>query len=79
MHWIRVRFFFLYGFEKANFCICTAELAGAFAVYLTTERAQYLNGRYASVNWDIEEMEARKDEIVSKGLLKQGLKGVFSV
>ena len=47
-------------------------------MYLTTERAQYLNGRYASVNWDIEELEARKDEIVSKGLLKQGLKGVFS-
>ena len=78
MHWIRVRFFSLYGFENIKCCICIAELAGAFAVYLTTERAKYLNGRYASVNWDIEELEARKEEIVSKGLLKEGLKGVFS-
>ena len=78
MHWIRVRFFFLHGFEDIKFCICTAELAGAFPVYLTTERAEYLNGRYASVNWDIEELEARKDKIVSNGLLKEGLKGVFS-
>ena len=45
---------------------------------MTTERAEYLNGRYASVNWDIKELEARKDEIVSTGLLKEGLKGVFS-
>ena len=70
-------FFYLYAFEDIKFCICTAELAGAFAVYLTTERAGYLNGRYASVNWDIEELEARKDEIVLKGLLNEGLKGVF--
>ena len=77
MHWIHVRFLVLYWFEKIKSFICTAELAGAVAVYLTTERAKYLNGRYASVNWDIEELEARKDEIVSKGLLKEGLKGVF--
>ncbi|KIK03573.1 hypothetical protein K443DRAFT_676586 [Laccaria amethystina LaAM-08-1] len=60
------------------FALDTPELAGAFAVYLTTERAEYLDGRYASVNWDIEELEARKDEIGLKGLLKEGLKGVFS-
>ena len=55
-----------------------AELAGAFAVYLATERAKYLNGKYASVNWDVEELEARKEDIMSKGLLTEGLKGVFS-
>lgn len=78
MHWIRVRFLFIYASENFQFCILAAELAGAFAVYLTTERAEYLNGKYASVNWDIEELEARRDEILSKGLLKEGLKGVFS-
>ncbi|EDR07455.1 uncharacterized protein LACBIDRAFT_298670 [Laccaria bicolor S238N-H82] len=60
------------------FALDTPELAGAFAVYLTTERAEYLNGRFVSVNWDIEELEARKDEIVLKGLMREGLKGVFS-
>jgi hypothetical protein len=56
-----------------------AELAGAFAVYLTTERAKNLNGKYASVNWDVEELEARSEDIVSKGLLTEELKGVFSL
>ena len=51
--------FSLHGFEDIEICICTAELAGAFTVHLTTEHAEYLNGRYASVNWNIEELEAR--------------------
>lgn len=61
-----------------RFLILIAELAGAFAVYLTTERAKYLNGKYASVNWDIEELEARREEIVSKGFFTEELKGAFS-
>ena len=76
LRWIPVRFL-LYGFKNIQL-VCTAELAGAFAVYLTTERAGYLNGRFVSVNWDIEELEARKDEIILEGLLTEGLKGVFS-
>ena len=76
LHWIRVSFL-IYGFSYIQH-FCTAELAGAFAVYLTTERAGYLNGRFVSVNWDIEELEARKDEIILEGLLTEGLKGVFS-
>ena len=61
-----------------TFPLYEAELAGAFAVYLATERAKYLNGKYASVNWDVEELEARKEDIISKGLFTEGLKGVFS-
>lgn len=60
------------------FALDSPELAGAFAVYLTTERAKYLNGKYASVNWDIEELEARREEIVSKGFFTEELKGAFS-
>lgn len=55
-----------------------AELARAFAVYLTTERAKYLNGKYAWVNWGVKELEVRSDDIVSKGLLTEKLKGVSS-
>ncbi|KIJ93545.1 hypothetical protein K443DRAFT_12795 [Laccaria amethystina LaAM-08-1] len=61
------------------FALDSPELAGAFAVYLTrTERAKFLNGKYASVNWDVEELEARREDIVSKGLFTEELKGVFS-
>ncbi|KIK03572.1 hypothetical protein K443DRAFT_652959 [Laccaria amethystina LaAM-08-1] len=60
------------------FALDSPELAGAFAVYLTTERAKYLNGKYASVNWDVEELEARREDIVSKGFFTEELKGVFS-
>ncbi|KAK7985309.1 hypothetical protein PG996_005449 [Apiospora saccharicola] len=39
-------------------------------VWLTKERRTWLSGRWASVNWDMEELEGRKDEIVEKDLLK---------
>lgn len=39
-------------------------------VWLTKERRTWLSGRFASVNWDMEELEGRKDEIVGKDLLK---------
>lgn len=39
-------------------------------VWLTKERRTWLSGRFASVNWDMEELEGRKDEIVEKDLLK---------
>ncbi|KIJ92028.1 hypothetical protein K443DRAFT_135370 [Laccaria amethystina LaAM-08-1] len=57
--------------EARPFALDTPELAGAFAVHLTTERAKNLNGKYAS-------LEARSEDIVSKGLLTEELKGVFS-
>ncbi|KAK7914368.1 hypothetical protein PG985_012071 [Apiospora marii] len=39
-------------------------------VWLTKERRTWLSGRFASVNWDMEELEGRKGEIVEKDLLK---------
>jgi len=39
-------------------------LAGGFCTWLTKERREYLSGRYLSVHWDVEELEAKKDEIV---------------
>lgn len=43
-------------------------LTGGLTLFLCTERAEWMRGRQMSVNWDIEEMEAHKDEIVQKGL-----------
>ena len=46
------------------------ELTGAMALYLAAPRADFLKGSLTSVNWDVQEMEARKVDIVNKGLLK---------
>ena len=46
------------------------ELTGGMALYLSTTRADFLKGSLTSVNWDVQEMEARKEDIVNKGLLK---------
>lgn len=46
-----------------------AEMTGATALYLVSDRADYLKNSLMGVNWDIEEMEARKTDI-QNGLLK---------
>lgn len=51
----------------------TAELVADSIVYLTREPQHWLTGRYVSVQWDLTELEARKEEIVSKDLLKNKL------
>ncbi|KAI9707012.1 MAG: putative secondary metabolism biosynthetic enzyme [Bogoriella megaspora] len=45
-------------------------LCGAFLVWLTKERREWLSGRYLSANWDVEELEAKKDAIVGGDQLK---------
>ena len=54
----------------------TPELAGAVAVWLASEEARFMNGKYMSANWDVEEMKLRKEEIQG-GALAMGLKGEF--
>ena len=45
-------------------------LCGAFLLWLVKERRQWLSGRYLSANWDVDELEAKKDVIVSNDQLK---------
>lgn len=53
-------------------------LTGGLAVYLTTSKAEFLRGGYISANWDVDELEAHKEEIVEKRLIKLGfLNGQF--
>lgn len=42
----------------------TPELAGGCAVWLTTKEAAFLNGRYVSANWSVDELASRSSEIV---------------
>lgn len=46
------------------------EMAADTIAFLTAERREWLQGRYISCNWDMEELLAQRDEIVSKDLLK---------
>ena len=55
----------------------SVELAAGIAVYLASPQAEYLSGRYMSSNWDVDNLETRKDEIIEKNLLKIDLKGEF--
>ncbi|MCJ1422299.1 hypothetical protein MMC29_000179 [Sticta canariensis] len=50
--------------------IDTPQLSGGISVYLITGKADFLRGRYVGAGWDVTELEARKDEILEKNLLK---------
>jgi hypothetical protein len=45
-------------------------LCGGFLTWLTSERREWLSGRYLSATWDVEDLEKKRDEIVSRDLLK---------
>lgn len=45
-------------------------LCGAFLVWLLKEDREWLSGRYMHANWDVSELEAKREEIVSGDKLK---------
>lgn len=47
----------------------TPELCGGAAVWLSSGNRSYLSGRWISVNWDVEELERREEEIQKEDLL----------
>jgi NAD(P)-dependent dehydrogenase (short-subunit alcohol dehydrogenase family) len=50
--------------------IDTPDLCAGFVVWFTKGQKSWLNGRYLSASWDVDELEARKDEIVEGDKLK---------
>lgn len=46
------------------------ELGAGTVVWLTKGQRTWLNGRFISANWDMNELEERKDEIVAGDKLK---------
>ncbi|OTB02809.1 hypothetical protein M426DRAFT_322402 [Hypoxylon sp. CI-4A] len=49
----------------------SAGLSGSWTLFLSTPRAEWMRGGIVSVNWDIEEMEAHKDQIIRDNLLSR--------
>lgn len=45
-------------------------LAGAFCVWLSNEKRHWLSGRFVSCNWDVDDLEGLKNDIVQRDLLK---------
>ncbi|KAH7195289.1 hypothetical protein DER44DRAFT_830485 [Fusarium oxysporum] len=48
----------------------TVELAADTMVWLSRERRDWLSGRFITVNWDMEELENKKKEILGGNLLR---------
>lgn len=46
------------------------EMAGAVCVWFAREKRAWASGRFISANWDMLQLEARKDEIVEQNKLK---------
>ncbi|KAI0450633.1 NAD(P)-binding protein [Xylaria acuta] len=61
------------GEEMAPIFQDTPELAGDTLVWLAKERREWLSGRFVSVTWDMQELEQKREEIVSRDLLKMRL------
>ncbi|KAL2807947.1 putative oxidoreductase [Aspergillus granulosus] len=55
----------------------TYALVGGAAVWLASGDKAFLSGRVFSANWDVEELDARKQEIVEKSLLTISYRGDF--
>ena len=51
------------------------KLAGQFFAWLATDEAAFLSGRFVWAEWDIEELKAKKDEILEKDLLLMTVDG----
>ena len=45
-------------------------LCGAFIIWLIKEKRGWLNGRYVSAKWDVNELQTMKEEIVKDDKLK---------
>ncbi|KAK6863576.1 hypothetical protein PG995_000104 [Apiospora arundinis] len=60
------------GAPKELYKLCTddADLCGAVCLWLGRNRPGWLNGRYMSATWDLEELQERKAEIVEGDKLK---------
>lgn len=60
-----------------RFAFDTPELVGGVAVWLSTEKARFMNGRVMNCNWDVDDLYERREEIQSGNLLQIDLQGKF--
>ncbi|KAH8901152.1 NAD(P)-binding protein [Thozetella sp. PMI_491] len=56
-----------------------ADLPGHFVLWLVSPEAKFLRGKFVWANWDVDELKARKEEILSTDLLDFKLGGLSFV
>ncbi|KAI8955055.1 NAD(P)-binding protein [Xylaria longipes] len=59
--------------ETQTWLKCTPALSGDTIAFLTSERQEWLAGRYLTAMWDMNEFFAKKQEIIDRDLLKMRL------
>lgn len=52
-----------------------ADLAGHFVNWVSSAEGEFLKGKYLWVNWDVDELKARKEELRAPRKLLTGLVG----
>lgn len=62
-----------------RFALDTPELLGGIAVWLSTEKASFLSGRFVASNWSVDDLYERREEIKSGNQLQMDLQGTFGV
>ncbi|RDW92836.1 uncharacterized protein DSM5745_00158 [Aspergillus mulundensis] len=63
------------GATRETVPVDTPELSADFTVWLASREASFLNGRQVWVNWDVEELKGKTEEIQSGLLLTAGVYG----
>lgn len=51
------------------------ELPASFLVWVASSEAEFLKNKYVWANWDVDELKAKKEELVSSPQLTVGLLG----
>lgn len=64
--------------QYRRFTLQTPELIGGLGVWLCHPHANFLSGRAIASYWSVDDLVARKEEIISKDLLKMDLTGNFN-
>lgn len=62
-----------------RFALDTPELVGGTAVWLSTDAARFLTGRFISANWSVKDLIKQKDKIVAGNDLKIVYQGTFGL
>lgn len=62
-----------------RFALDTPELIGGTVVWLATDAAKFLSGRFISANWSVDDLVKQKDQILASSDLKLTYAGKFGL
>lgn len=63
------------GADPSQLPMDSVDLSANFLVWLSQPKTKFLSGKMVWANWDVEELEARQDEIKGSSMMTVGLEG----